>query len=172
MQVSIQTDNTSGSVVVYSLTKSDNKSATCRTTVVVAGRALDALIDTGASKTLLSKAAYDRLAGELGPLQPTSALLHLASGNHCSLAGELELPFKMQGSEYKHRVLVSRMAYLEMLLGVDFLYSHGAKIDLAAGTLTLEKGTCKTRNSKLQEPYFVRMCGNSHVKSKTGVLHS
>ena len=103
--------------VQYSLTHcGTNGAVACRTSVMIKGKVLDAIIDTGASRTLLSKAAFDRLNLADKTLKPTTLVLRSASGNNCQLLGETTLNFSLQGVTYQQPVMVAKMDHLEMLL--------------------------------------------------------
>ena len=77
------------------------KTAACRTTVTVGSQRLDTIIDKGASRTVISKSAYDKVASQLDPLEPVKMQLRSASGDACKLLGEVTLLLRIHDPEYK-----------------------------------------------------------------------
>jgi hypothetical protein len=68
---------------------------------------LDAIIDTGAVRTMLSYAVYEKFKRLLGVLDLTDVTLLSASGDICKVAGEVTLPFQLRGVSYTQKVLVA-----------------------------------------------------------------
>ena len=82
-------DEDRSQTVSYSMTRTGtNGAAACRTTVIFYTEAIDAVIDTGAAKTLISSKAFDKLSIHDKTLKPTNLVLRSASGNNCKILGE------------------------------------------------------------------------------------
>ena len=163
--------STPNDTVLYTLTRTGTKGAVaCRTTAVVQGHALDAVIDTGAARTMVSKAVLDTLQVDMTQLKPTNVILRSASGDNCKVTGQIDLSFHLQGQPYKHNVFVSEMKHIDMLLGIDFLYTHGAKIDLEASILWLQNKPVDICSTRLAEPLPVRLGKTSYIRGGVGKI--
>ena len=79
----------------------------CRTDIQVHGVLIDCIIDTGATRTMLSHSIYEKLKNLLGVLEITEVTLLSASGDRCKLLGEILLPFQLRGVSYTQKVLVA-----------------------------------------------------------------
>jgi predicted aspartyl protease len=137
----------------------------CRTTVTIHGIKIDAIVDTGAVRTMMSDRIYKQLSGLLGILQVTQLKLNSASGDQCKIKGEVEVPFKIKNQEYTQKVLVSSMGGIELLLGMDFLYKIGATIDLDKGVLTLPNEAVSLRAQRLSPTFPIRLHGASTIEA-------
>ena len=129
----------------------------CRADVVVKGVTIDAIIDTGAVRTLLSHNLYLSLRKLLGTMSLTEITLMSASDGKCKLVGEIDLPFTMMGHEYVQRVLVAEMKFIELLVGLDFLHGQGAMVDLKNNQLCLPNHAVPLRTTKHPESRPVRL---------------
>ena len=121
--------------------KGTGGAAACRTTVFIGGQAVDAIVDTGAARTMLSRTAYEAVVAELGSLQPTTVRLKSANGQSCKLMGEVEATFHLQGQVYTQLFVVGEMGNIELLLSIDFIQCNGACIDL--GEQNFDSGTAE-----------------------------
>ena len=136
----------------------------CRADVLVHNVVLDAIIDTGAVRTMLSYAVYEKFRRLLGVLDLTDVTLMSASGDKCKLAGEVTLPFQLRGVSYTQKVLVAHMKSIELLVGMDFLYKSGAVIDLQNNQLLLPNQRIPLRSRRLAGALPVRLS----IKNRVG----
>ena len=86
--------------------------------MTLADTEIDAIIDTGAARTMLTFALYKKLEADLPSLRACKANLRGAGGELCDVQGEVELHFLLEGVPYLHTVIVSIMSCVEMLLGI------------------------------------------------------
>ena len=155
----------------YSLSRNASGAMVCcQTTVVIANRKVDAIIDTGAARTMLSAAWYEGVAEHLPPLQPCSANLRGAAGEVCDVQGQVELQLFLEGVPYFHPVVVSIMPCVEMLIGIDFLYRHGAIIDCQFGRLIIKHQNITIRSYRLNTPLSVRVKENREIGPESEIL--
>ena len=70
-------------VSVYRLTQNDAGAlVSCRITVVIADIEVDAIVDTGAARTILSSLWYQEMLPHLPPLRPCTSSLQGAGARH------------------------------------------------------------------------------------------
>ena len=134
---------------------------------MIGGVCIDAVIDTGAVRTLISSPVYNRVAASVGFLRHSNVALRSVSGNVCQITGELDLPLTIHGVPYTQTTLVAEMGQLEMLIGMDFLHENRATIDLEKGLLKLPTQVVPLRPTKLPDPLPVRLCEDTHVGART-----
>ena len=77
-------------------------------------------IDTGASKTILNEATYQRLCDALGPLQTTMAVLTTYTGEKIPVLGAVMVPVKYEGQHKNLNALIVK-GDGPNLLGRDWL---------------------------------------------------
>ena len=133
----------------------------CRATVYIGNIAVDTVVDTGAHRTLLSEAVYQRLRGEncpeVGVSRPTGMVLRSASGDDCRVSGVSSVSFTLNGEGYRHPMYITEMGDVELLLGMDFLFSNQAVIDLKARILSLPGHDVPLRTQDLKSPLAARV---------------
>ena len=86
----------------------------CRADVVVQGVIIDAIIDTGAVRTMISSKIYEKLKNLLGVMEVTDISLNSASGNRCTILGEVQLNFALRGKNYSQKAVVAEMGHIEL----------------------------------------------------------
>jgi hypothetical protein len=109
----------------------------CRASVVAYGTLLEAIIDTGATFTLMSMSAWIRIRDYCGPLRPATVNLHGASGAGLKVHGTSQIEFALQGVPYVYDVCIAEIWGIDVLVGLDFLIDVGPLIDLARLQVTL-----------------------------------
>jgi transposase InsO family protein len=103
--------------------------------VLVAGRPIRFLVDTGASVTILNSSLYQDLPADKRPqLQPPSQYTHIEVADKGMLAidGEAELTFTTTGETFTWKVLVAPIGD-DGLLGLDFLCAHQFNLGVETG---------------------------------------
>ncbi|XP_042416745.1 uncharacterized protein LOC122005689 [Zingiber officinale] len=112
----------------------------------------DAMLDLGASINVMPKSVFQSL--RIGPLQPTSVVIQLANRSQAHPAGviedvlvkvrELIFPANFYILDMEGDVLANRAP---LILGHPFLKTARTKIDVHAGTLSMEIGDTVVRFS-------------------------
>ena len=117
--------------------------ATCKTMVTVHGIGVDSLIDTGATCTMLSYTAYDRINSYMKlQLDSTTRSFHGATGTNLKIYGKvIDLPIMLGGQIFPTDAIVCDLVGMECLLGMDFLKKHHAVVDIGQSTITLRGPT-------------------------------
>ena len=133
----------------------------CRATVYIGNCAVDTVVDTGAHRTLLSTAVYQRLreshSPNVGVCRPTGVVLRSASGDDCQVTGVADVTFSLQGESYTQPMYITAMGDVELLLGMDFLFAKQAVIDLKAQVLSLPGHDVPLRTRDLKSPLAARV---------------
>jgi predicted aspartyl protease len=129
----------------------------CRADVSVHGVTLDAMIDTGAGRTIISNKIHEKFKKLLGVMEVTQLSLHSASGNRCNIHGEVQLNIALRGKNYTQKAVVADIGHMELILGMDFLCRIGASIDLKNKALLLPNQVVPIRSHKLPCPFPVRL---------------
>ena len=101
------------------------------------------LLDTGAAVTLLRQDVWNRLAGRCHELKPWSgATLLSAGGTPLTVHGCTSLELKLGDREFMTKFVVVSPLTSEAILGIDFLHTQQAMIDLGQGKLLLQASGC------------------------------
>ena len=117
----------------------------CPTITVCAGKCYKALIDSGATKSLLRYSAYKIIGDSYKtPIQPTTAKLNTADGSPMKALGMAALHLRIVEFKFTHNFIISdRLPDMELIFGIDvqkilyflclgqrkeLLYSKGRKI--------------------------------------------
>ncbi|EGD79431.1 hypothetical protein PTSG_12973 [Salpingoeca rosetta] len=109
-----------------------------RVPIDVNGDRISALIDTGASVTLMSSDVYRR--GRDGPLNSSDAVLRTADQGVLKVLGTTDCLFTIGTAQLRHSVIVvDRLAHA-VLLGADILSAMRALVDVADRCLILPEG--------------------------------
>ncbi len=91
----------------------------CLFPIHIHGQASQALYDTGATHSVISKALYDTLQ-EPPELTPTRCSLQVGNGETLTLAGEVTLGFTLGPQRFSAQFLVSPHLIHPVILGTDF----------------------------------------------------
>lgn len=97
------------------------------------------LLDTGASKTIISKEAYNCIPEEVRPpvlRDEACPKLELADGTPLETLGCVLAPIELGGVKVEHGVIVAAIKD-PGILGLDFLKKHNCQVDLGTGSLTI-----------------------------------
>ena len=106
----------------------------CRVTIQCKDELLNVCVDSGATLSLLSRVAYDRIerTGSVTPLKPVKQTVKGASGSQLRVDGWATIRFTIEGYPYTGQVLVGELSGVDMLLGMDWLTQVRARIDFNA----------------------------------------
>ncbi|MES9880179.1 MAG: RNase H-like domain-containing protein [Sedimenticola sp.] len=107
--------------------------------VGVGGLKVDAVVDTAAEVTIISTEVYTAMKH---PPQRVRDVTLLTAGKEQSMKGYIVGPcnLKIGSHRYKEFVYVAPITQ-DMLLGFDFLYSHGAVLDMRQASLLINEET-------------------------------
>ena len=140
---------------------------------------LDICVDSGATLSLLSVNAYNRIKhlNWTTELEPARANLSGASGTKLGVIGWCTLKFKVDngrsGEMYMVNVLVGDLHGVDMLLGVDFLKMADGLLDFQKMTLRLKKGHLiylrTTRNMTTETHAVTTPLGDDHQRRYEGL---
>lgn len=97
------------------------------------------LVDTGSSKSLISKDFYDSLDMTNVTSEKTNTKLLTANSTEINVFGELMLPLTIGSKEYTQNFIVADLKEFKGIIGMDFLGSHQGKVDIDKKTLKLGK---------------------------------
>src|ERR1043165_5419156 len=126
-----------------------NKSIAVKTDIKINGIMIRAISDTGAAKSVMSKALMKKL--EL-KIQKSSLLrFKLADGSRVPSLGELETKIVVNRIKISIRVQILESPDDDLLLGVDWFSNVNAKIDFETKTLKI-----KYRNRKAEVPILIK----------------
>lgn len=103
--------------------------------VVIGGQQIDAVVDTAAEVSIISTEVYCSMRN---PPERVKSVTLLTAGKEMSMKGFIVGPchLKIGSTRYNEFVHVAPIAQ-DMLLGFDFLYSHGAVLDMGKAMLTI-----------------------------------
>ena len=120
--------------------------------VKVFNRNVVALLDTGASRSYISKTFADQLKIDILPIQNNDKFLTLqaANGNNLQIAGQVEILIKISGCHITHTFIVLPQLHQNLILSCDFFPMTHAVIDLSKNLVTFYDETigCTHQNSK------------------------
>jgi len=99
-------------------------------TVRIGKNTIDAMVDTGAVRSLISHQAAKSLKLKIEPLtQLESEPLVSANGSNLELVGCTTPELYFKGLKIEHTLVVAKELSPSFLIGVDFLSTYGARID-------------------------------------------
>lgn len=97
------------------------------------------LVDTGSSKSLISKDFYDSLDMTNVTSEKTNTKLLTANSTEINVFGEVMLPLTIGSKEYTQHFIVADIKEFKGIIGMNFLGSHQGKVDIDKKTLKLGK---------------------------------
>lgn len=101
------------------------------------GRSVMSLIDTGASRSVISHKLVNTLRCKISPLEEGDSTSFLsADGKAVKVIGKVTLPVNLNGLTISVEMFVIAQLTKEILFGIDFLESTRAQIDCANRTIT------------------------------------
>ena len=110
---------------------------------------VETLIDTGCNITAIRKELVDKLTTRSGqPIQigqlSQPVRLQTCAMKRIEAIGKVELGFRLGGEPMKHNFLVFSKLPYEIIMGTEFIYSKGLKIDLHSGVIYTEDPLART----------------------------
>ena len=104
----------------------------------VLGRAIEFLIDTGASPNILSSDIYYGIPTDQRPeLHPSDKILKVANGEHMRLCGETMLTLAIGGKIFQVPMIIAETGNLRGILGMQFLTENRCIVDVGGGVLEI-----------------------------------
>ena len=105
----------------------------------VGGHAIQVLVDTGATVSLLQERVWMQVVQEQGlqDLQEVETAVQSVNGQLLKMDGIAELNVRLGEFEAKHKFLITADIGTECILGMDFLAVHGCVINCHENLLTL-----------------------------------
>ena len=98
---------------------------------------LEFLVDTGATVTLVSKSAIEKI-GPITSVEPLKPEILIADGTPLKVYGTQLLEFSLQGAQFTQKIVVADLS-VDGILGLDFLRSNNCRMDLSKGSLNMTK---------------------------------
>ena len=98
-----------------------------------------ALVDSGATATMISRGVYEQMAPLRYPLKPSArATVSGIGGGKVGLLGEVQAEFEIAGGVWPLDVSVSqRHEPVPCYLGMDFFHKHGVDFSVLNGAFTI-----------------------------------
>lgn len=109
------------------------------------GKSVPCLLDSGCELTLIPISVYKQ-AGNV-PLVTSNTRIWTANGGRLEILGEAQVPFKLNGKDITTAALVSGDVE-EVMLGIDWLKTHGCKWDFVDNTLLVDNQTILVSSRK------------------------
>ena len=104
----------------------------------VGGQNVRALLDTGASITVMSANFLQKTCHNGAKLmKPIHQNIKGVTGNYLQVLGMLDIGLDIDNVKFKHRVHVIEDLHHSFILGLDFLTANHANIDFNSNTLTI-----------------------------------
>ena len=142
----------------------------CRTALRIGSQDLQAIIDTGATYTIMSPEAWAKVSHLCPPLKPTSVALRGASGAQLSVEGAADVTFRLQGKSYHFWFCIAELKGVDILLGLDFLMSVKAKVDLASMRVTIGEQEVRIGSEGVEPAHAVRLLERDVLPAGTANL--
>ena len=105
---------------------------------------MEAVIDTGSAKTMISHVNAYSLGVPISTLE-TDESFFTANGDILHVLGQIELSFICDKKQYTSKVYVANGLQVDMLLGLEFLQHHQAIINFQTGNIKLKGSESENR---------------------------
>jgi len=112
---STQNDNTEGNYI----------------TMRVGRKTAEALVDSGASCSIMSKSYAQQLRLNIVPLKGPPERMVSANGTRIQTVGIVKMELYLQGAKMDHEVLIAEDLSPNFVLGMNFLLDNHAKLNFA-----------------------------------------
>jgi len=135
----------------------------------LAGRAIDCLVDTGATLTLISPKVWDNVKDGTVTLSRFDKELVSASGDPINIQGKTPVQLEINGMQFQVTVVVADIDN-DMILGLDFLQAEGGMLDLVKSTLSLRGQSIKLSCSGSIGCYRVVVAERTEVPARAEII--
>ena len=106
-----------------------------------------AMVDTGASVTIMHSDLFARVRNKDTQIRRTSKAVVGANGTALQVQGIAEVTMTIGKSVVTHDVLICEDLAQMMLIGVDFLKPHNCAIDFQKGTIRVRENIARCRTN-------------------------
>jgi predicted aspartyl protease len=107
--------------------------------VYVGNTKTNALVDTGADFSVMSKQFLDKTGFTRGQLKPASCKTTIAAnGQHARILGKIQLSISIQNKHFNHLMHVLNNLHHSRMLGRDFCERNETKLDFSTDTFELD----------------------------------
>ena len=129
-----------------------------------------ALLDTGAEATIISKDLYSRSKTHVNKLEPTQKPDLGANNMPLEVVEKTEVTIQLGAIRAQHKVLVCRGLVQQVLIGIDFLAAHKCITNFDTNTvfskgepnqITVAETVTLSRNMVADIPWLSRMYGGA-----------
>ena len=130
-----------------------------------------ALLDTGASISCISELDYRLKNIEIMP----SSLAHIVGvcGEVHRVLGQVTVPFRLEGIDLEHTFQLFEKLHQPVILGMEFLRQHKAKIDLEQCTVSFKSSNSSDFESgKTEEPSMCHISLGQEPKTCIGLVRT
>ena len=132
-----------------------------------------ALLDTGASISCISEHVYRQSLKNI-EIMPSS-LAHIVGvcGEIHRVLGQVTVPFRLDGIALEHTFQLFEKLHQPVILGMDFLRRHKAKIDLEQSTVSFKSSNSSDFESgKTEEPSICHISLGPEPKTCIGLVRT
>ena len=132
-----------------------------------------ALLDTGASISCISEHVYRQSLKNI-EIMPSS-LAHIVGvcGEIHRVLGQVTIPFRLDGIALEHTFQLFEKLHQPVILGMDFLRQHKAKIDLEQCTVSFQSSNSSDFGSgKTEEPSICHISLGPEPKTCIGLVRT
>ena len=100
----------------------------------------NALVDSGSDVSLIDWSVFDKIPCRniVKFARNNISPLNSASGHNIETIGKATVRMSMNGQYYVLNFILTKGFKLEVLIGSDFIYDHGAKLDFANNTMIIK----------------------------------
>ena len=153
-----------GHTCVHPIDKMDSGMYCCG---VLHGVGITALIDSGATATMISDTVYNKLPQHKRPfLKPVECRMVAANGKDVTTIGLAEFTFSISGKLFHLPAIVAKIN-TEVVIGLDFMQKFSCRLDLKDCTLNTEDTviSCFMKTKQLVKATFARVEEESEIPS-------
>ena len=123
---------------------STDKNRACHFTKLIINKSIcQALVDSGSSRTTISKKAFKRLQLNVDNVGHNTVKLSAANGGNVIVEGNITLNFEINNASFEYEFLVAEIEELDCILGNDFLEDFDVSIKFGKGIMQIGKNKIK-----------------------------
>ena len=120
--------------LINNIDKGEDKSSVL---IEIHGKRYRALVDSGAEISVLNRHIAEQFP-ETECLASTQITLRTATGDAITVAGEMEVPFRLGKKHLVHTFIVADNISRSVIIGRDCLKAHGMKLDFGSNHLVIK----------------------------------